>query len=228
MAKRRRARPRPAPPKTRKSSARLRPAPRIGPRTAPSPPDPSARPFVPAVRTTYIEAVALYERGLQALQAHDYPRAAQLLRSVGTRYPEEKELLERVRLYLSICERQIAPRPVSIPNSVEEHLYAATLALNAGEYDRALSHIQAVIDAEPANDHAHYVRAVALTLRGDLAGALPSLVRAIELNPENRSLARQDPDLEVLRMDGRFRQALDLLQPAGRQDRRRFTRRLTR
>lgn len=195
----------------------------------PPPPSPLARPSVPAVRTTFVEAVALYERGLQTLQAHEYSRAAELLRSVLTRYPEEKELHERVRLYLNICERQIAPRPVSVPNTVEERLYAATLALNAGEYDKALSHIQAVIGDQPENDHAHYVRAVALTLRGDLAGALPSLVRAIELNPENRALARQDPDLETLRFDDRFRFALNTLQPGARQDRRRSSRgRITR
>lgn len=223
MAKQRRARPRPVPSRTRKLSIR-----RPGPRTAPSPvlsaPGPPARAFVPPIRTTYLEAVALYERGLQALQAHDYPRAAELLRSVLARYPDEKELHERVRLYLNICERQIAPRPVSVPSSVEERLYAATLALNAGEHGQALSHIQTVIGDEPDNDHAHYMRAVALTLRGDLVGALPSLLRAIELNPENRGLARQDPDLEALRIDDSFRQALDTLQPAARQDRRRSSR----
>lgn len=229
MAKQRRARPRPAPPKKRKSVARARSAPRMVPSPVPPPTSPPARPSVSAVRSTFIEAVALYERGLQALQAHDYSRAAELLRSVLTRYPEEKELHERVRLYLNICERQIAPRPASVPNTVEERLYAATLALNAGQYDQALSHIQAVIGDQPENDHAHYVRAVALTLRGDLAGALPSLVRAIELNPENRALARQDPDLDALRLDDRFRFALDTLQPGARHDRRRSTRgRITR
>lgn len=222
MAKQRRARPRPAAPGTRKSSVR-RPAPRVAPSPLPSAPSPSQRRSVPPVRTTYIEAVALYERGLQALQAHAYTRAAELLQSVLTCYPDEKELHERVRLYLNICERQIAPRPVSVPCSVEERLYAATLALNAGEYGQALSHIQTVIADEPDNDHAHYMRAVALTLRGDFVGALPSLVRAIALNPDNRALARQDPDLEALRTDDRFRRALDTFQPASRQDKRRST-----
>ena len=224
MAKQRRAQPRPAPPKRRRSSAWSRSAPLPALASGPPRSAPPARPSVPALRTTYVEAVALYARGLQALQAHDYVRATDLFRSVIARYPEEKELHERVRLYLNICERQVAPRPVSVPSSIEERLYAATLALNAGKYEQALSHIQAVIGEEPDNDHAHYVRAVVLTLSGNLADAVPSLIRAIELNPENRSLARQDPDLEALRVDDRFRQTLDILQPAPRQDKRRPTR----
>ena len=219
MATQRRARRRPPPPKARKSPVRSRVA-----ASRVSPPALSRLPqaiSVPALRTTYIEAVALYERGLQAIQTHDYAGAVELLRAVLSRYPEEKELHERVRLYLNICERQNAPRPLTAPTSVEEQIYAATLALNAGQYDQALAHIHAVIADESDNDHAHYVRAVALTLRGDLSGALSSLVRAIELNPENRGLARQDPDLEALRRDEGFRQALDAVSPVSRHDKRR-------
>lgn len=221
MAKQRRARPRHAPQKPRRSSARSRLAPTSASASVARPAASSAHLPVPALRATYIEAVTLYERGLQALQSHDYGQAADLLRSVLARYPEEKELHERVRLYLNICERQVAPRAGSVPNSIEERLYAATLALNAGEYAQALLHIQAVIADQPDNDHAHYVRAVAHTLRGSLGDAIQSLIRAIELNPENRSLARQDPDLEALRVDDGFRQALGATQPAPRQDKRR-------
>lgn len=221
MAKQRRARARPAPQKTRK----LAPRSRVG--HPPGPPASSrlsAAPAVgpaPALRTTYVEAVALYERGLHAVQAHDYNRAADLLRSVLTRYPEEKELHERVRLYLNICERQIAPRQTATPRNVEERLYAATLALNGGEYAQVLSHIESLLRDEPDNDHAHYVRAVAFTLSGDLSQALASLVRAIELNPENRALAKQDPDLNALRNERGFRQTIDAISAGSRQDRRR-------
>ncbi len=73
---------------------------------------PSAPPTSPAPqrRSTYFEAVAIYERGLEALQKHSYAQAANLLESVLRQYPEEKELHERVRLYLNICHRQAAQR----------------------------------------------------------------------------------------------------------------------
>jgi outer membrane protein assembly factor BamD (BamD/ComL family) len=160
----------------------------------------------PAGRST--EAVALYERGLEALQRHDYPKATQLLESVLRQYPEEKELHERVRLYLNVCQRQ-STRREDEPRSVDERLYAATLAINGGKYDEALVHLRLVRDEDPDSDHALYMLAVAHAQRGEHAEAVVHLERAIALNPENRAIARRDPDLEPLRDDDAFRSALD-------------------
>lgn len=154
-----------------------------------------------------MDAVALYERGLDALQRHEYKTAAATFASVLARFPEEKELLERVRLYLNICSRQVAPAETS-PQSVKERLYAATLAINGGRYDEALSHLRLVRDEDADNDHALYMLAVAHAQRGELAESLAHLTRAIALNPENRAMARHDPDLQPLQDDGVFRAAL--------------------
>ena len=205
MAKQRR--PQPKTPKTQTSAAQIPPA-----RPAPGAPGPPQR------RTTYVEAVALYERGLEALQRHEYRGAADLFESVLRQYPEEKELHERVRLYLNICQRQAAPRQAT-PQTVEERLYAATLAINGGRYDEALMHLRLVRDEDADNDHALYMLAVAHAQRGEIAEAIAHLERAIALNPDNRGLARTDPDLEPLRGDDSFRTALDT--PSARGDRRR-------
>lgn len=171
----------------------------------------------PERRSTYVEAVALYEQGLVALQQRDYRRAADLFESVLDRYPEEKELHERVRLYLNICQRQ-KTRPEATPKTVQERLYASTLAINGGHYDQAISHLRLVRDEDPDNDHALYMLAVAHAQRGEHAEAMVHLERAIALNPENRARAKRDPDLEPLRQDEAFRATLDA---SARADRRR-------
>ena len=175
---------------------------------AADPPAPKPTPAAPQRRSTYFEAVAVYERALEALQRHDYPAAANLLESVLRQYPEEKELHERVRLYLNICRRQATPREET-PQTLEERLYAATLAINGGRYDQAIAHLRLVRDEDPDNDHALYMLAVAHAQRDEPAEAVAHLERAIALNPENRALARTDPDLEPLRDDEAFRAALD-------------------
>lgn len=162
----------------------------------------------PSRRSTYIEAVALYERGLEALQRHDYDLALERLQSVLTRFPEEKELHERVRLYLNVCERHATPR-VAAPRTVQERLYASTLAINGGHYDEAISHLRLVRDEDPDNDYALYMLAVAHAQRGDHAEAVAHLERSIALNSENRAQARHDPDLDPLRDDEAFRSALE-------------------
>ena len=190
----------------------------------PAPPSVRTPTFTPlppgtARRTTYVEAVAVYERGLDALQRHDYQDAAQLFESVLRLYPEEKELHERVRLYLNICQRQAARREAA-PQTIEERLFASTIAINGGRYDDAISQLHLVRDEDPDNDHALYMLAVAHAQRGEHVEAIAHLERSIAVNPENRGLARQDPDLEPLRGDDAFRSALETPQSA-RIDRRR-------
>jgi outer membrane protein assembly factor BamD (BamD/ComL family) len=168
----------------------------------PSAPKPSER------RSTYVDAVALYEQGLERLQRHDYTGAADQLESVLRLYPDEKELHERVRLYLNICRKQ-ASNNQAVPQTIEERLYASTIALNGGRYDEAISHLRLVRDEDPDNDHALYMLAVAHAQRGELAEAVAHVERAIALNPENRALARTDPDLDPLRGDDAFTTALE-------------------
>jgi len=183
------------------------------PRSIKESPDPQKYAQTPAApapvrRSTYVDAVALYEQGLERLQQHDYTGAADRLEAVLKQFPDEKELHERVKLYLNVCHKQASAAQAS-PQTIEERLYASTLALNGGRYDEALSHLRLVRDEDPDNDHALYMLAVAHAQRGELAEAVAHLERAIAMNPENRALARTDPDLDPLRGDESFRAALD-------------------
>lgn len=196
MAKPQRPQPKPTPPAP---AAAAPPAPRTG--------APGAQ-----RRSTYVDAVAIYEKGLEALQRHDYNKALELLQSVLDLFPEERELHERVRLYLNVCARHATPRATA-PQTVQERLYASTLALNGGRYDEAIVHLRLVRDEDPDNDHALYMLAVAHAQRGEHAESIAHLERAIALNPENRALARRDADLEPLHDDEAFHHALD---PAAR------------
>lgn len=171
------------------------------PRPVPSPPPP------PPQRSTYAEALGVYVRGIQALQARKYREAADLLRSVITRFPEEKELHERATLYVRVCERQIAEAPAQ-PESAEDRVYAATLALNNGAVDRAISILSSVIADDDEHDQACYMLGVAYAIRGTFPAALQHLARSMALNPENRALARKEPDLEALRRTEEMRALL--------------------
>jgi tetratricopeptide (TPR) repeat protein len=204
MAKQSRARPRPT------SRKKIKPDPRqasAGKSARPHPPSPAqaSRPADPP-RSVDHEAVSLYQRGLQFLQQHAYDRAADLLRQVLERYPDERDLHERVHLYLKVCERHQDSRSPA-PRSAQERLYAATLALNAGDLRQAVSHLLEVVRDEPRNDDARYMLAAAYAQKGDAESAATHLRQAIDLNPENRSLALQDPDFERIRQEESFRQA---------------------
>lgn len=142
-----------------------------------------------------------------ALQEHRFAQAADAFRFVLTQYPEEKELNDRVRLYLSLCARHLESAPE--PRTLEERLCAATLALNARDSTTALRHLGDIVAQDPDHDGALYMLGLVHALRNDAATALSYLQRAIERNPENRSLALQDADLERLMQDESVRAALE-------------------
>jgi tetratricopeptide (TPR) repeat protein len=188
-----------------KPTAAAKPAPRPAAKAAAAraaaKTEPKGRPKAPAPpprRSTYADAVLLYERGLQALQAKRYKDAADTLKRVIAEFPEEIELHERAQLYIRVCERQLTP-PDATPKTPEEQVYAATLALNAGNTDRAVALATAALQRDAENDAAEYLLGVALASRGDDKGALPHLARALELNPDIRDAVFKEPELQALR-----------------------------
>src|SRR5688572_26578968 len=151
---------RPAPkPAPKAIAANARPTPRV-PAKPPSKPDPKTaraaakpaarpeppQPTPPAPRKPgYYEALAMYENGVRALQRHDYQGAAVQFRAIMERYPEERELQERSHLYLRVCERETARQPPT-PQTPQERVYAATVALNAGDTAAALDHLRRALN----------------------------------------------------------------------------------
>ncbi len=168
----------------------------------------SVRPSTVVVATaTHEQAVETFERGFKALQQRQFERAAAALKAVIAGFPDEKEMQERARVYLAICERQ-AGGAGARPKSFEERVNAATVFINRGALDDGLRLLRDLESENAGNDHVQYLLTVAYTSAGDADKALSHLRRAIELNPENRFLSTADIDLEPLRRHASFPAAL--------------------
>jgi tetratricopeptide (TPR) repeat protein len=176
-------------------------------------------PAPPPRRSTYADAVLLYERGLQALQAKRYKDAADTLKRVIAEFPEEIELHERAQLYIRVCERHLTP-PDATPKTAEEQVYAATLALNTGNVDRAIALATAALQRDAENDAAEYLLAVALATKDDDRAAMPHLARALELNPDIRDAIFKEPELEPLRATDELQALLAAAASAPRREKR--------
>lgn len=155
-----------------------------------------------------MEAVGLYEQAIRMLQQHNFAKAADLLQHMVVTFPEERELIERSRVYLTLCERQLKPLTAEPQNSAER-LYAATIALNARKPDDAIRHLERILQEDGNHDQALYMLAVSHAQRDATPDAIRYLHQAIEANPENRALARMDPDLDDLRDDDAVSALLD-------------------
>jgi hypothetical protein len=111
-------------------------------------------------------------------------------------------------VYLALCERELARRPVAL-QTTEERLTAATAALNNDDDRGAERLVRAVLDEAPRHELALYLLAAIEARRGARESALVLLTRAFDVSPEIRAQARHDLDFETLRDLDAFRQLLE-------------------
>ena len=154
------------------------------------------------------QAVGLFQEAMAALQRHDYQRATNGFNSLIDRFPGERALLERTRVYLALCERELQRRPPA-PRTVEERLTAATAALNNDDDAMAERLVKSVLSDDERHDLALYLMAAIEARRGDADKALAFLRQAVGVSPEVRAQARHDADFEILRGSDAFQALID-------------------
>ena len=154
------------------------------------------------------EAVAVYEAAMSDLQRHNFVRASQQFGDLIAGFPLERALLDRARVYVGICERELRRQPLA-PSTVEERVTAATAALNNDDDASAEALARGVLDDVPDHDLALYLLAAVSARRGETDEAVALLSRAAVVTPEVRAQARHDADFESLRDLDAFRLLID-------------------
>ena len=117
------------------------------------------------------------------------------------------EFMERCRMYISICQRQLDKPTRTFPTPEEHYDYAVSL-LNTGYYEEAREEFNSILAGHPEADYAFYGLALLDSLTVRVQDCLEHLARAIELNPRNRLLARVDNDFQNMADDPRFTELL--------------------
>jgi tetratricopeptide (TPR) repeat protein len=175
------------------SSARRTPRP-----AAPLPPR-------PAVSSAQQKILHEYQSALELMQQTKFARARTMLERLISDAPPE--ILERVRIYLSICERNVQESQLEFGSSEEQYDYAVSL-LNQGNFEEARDQFESILNSTPEADFAHYGMALLSSMTGQSEEALEHLTRAIQMNPAIRIQARSDPDFVDMADDPRFTELL--------------------
>ena len=162
------------------------------------PPDPDA----PAKQ----QQLKLYEEALKHFQQQKFQRAQEALERVIE--GPSKELGDRAKVHLRICEQRISRPPVPTLKSAEDHYTQGVALMNLGRWDEAREHLDRARKAAPKADHIVYAMAALDCLTGEADSAMQNLKVAIQLRPENRYHARNDEDFAFLQEDPRFTELL--------------------
>lgn len=146
-----------------------------------------------------------YETAVRLMREGKYEKAKAALQALIS--SDAGDLVDRARVHLTACERQMKKDAVSFHSPEEQYDYAISL-LNTGYYEDAREQFEAILKKHPTADYAHYGLAVMHCLTGRAEDCLEQLARAIELNPQNRIQARLDSDFQEMTDDPRFTELL--------------------
>lgn len=109
----------------------------------------------------------------------------------------ERDVAQRARLHMAMCDRRLQEKAVNLQSAEDYYNYGVAL-INTRNVVEARTALEKALEMAPGADHVHYALALAQALGGDLVNAHENLKRAIELEPRNRIIARQDLDFAPL------------------------------
>jgi tetratricopeptide (TPR) repeat protein len=115
----------------------------------------------------------------------------------------ERDVAHRARLHAAMCAQRFQQAEVRC-ETVEDHYNYGVALLNARKVEEARSHLERALQMAPDAEHIHYALAGAHALTADAGRAYEHLKRAIELEPKNRIMARQDGDFAALAGQAQF------------------------
>ena len=147
-----------------------------------------------------------FDRGMAALQKRKFDEAERNFLDLIQKYAGEKELVDRARVYLAVCERQKkAAGPALV--EPEDLYYAALLEKNRGNVSEAIEHLKHAA-RKNGGGRVDFLLACCYAQNGDTVTALEHLRRAIEEDQRNRILARHDRDFDAVRDSPEFQDLL--------------------
>lgn len=147
-----------------------------------------------------------YEEALRHFQQQKFQRAKQLFERVAG--GPNKELVDRARTHLRICDQRLSPISETSLKTAEDHYNQGIAMMNLGRWDDAREHLDRARKAAPKADHIVYAMAALDCLTGEAESSMENLKFAIQLRPENRYRARNDEDFAFLQEDPRFTELL--------------------
>jgi tetratricopeptide (TPR) repeat protein len=136
-----------------------------------------------------------FEAAMKLFHARNLQEARGLFQTAAE--GPERDVAQRARLHISMCDRRLQQATVALKSAEDYYNYGVAL-INARNIGEARAHLEKALAMSPGTDHIHYALALAQALSGDSINAYDNLKRAIELEPRNRIMARQDADFAPL------------------------------
>ncbi len=154
-------------------------------------------------KSEYAKALAAYAAALKIFHSGKFDTAAELLSKFTETYPNEKELIDRVNIYLNISREHTAPPPAALKTFADLYQHGIDLMFQE-KYSDAIDALNKAHAKAPKNGKVLYMLADASCLKGDSKSCLDYLEKAVELDPQIAILAQNEVDFNSIKEEPRF------------------------
>ncbi len=181
--------------RSRKSTAKAKPAAVRAAVTTPAPKERKAQVPVPAPPSVPPNQPELFEKGIALFRQGRFTEARVFFEKAVE--GPIIEMASAARAHARMCEVRVE-RAAPVVTTAEDHYNLGVALLNQRRLKEAETHLEEALRLAPVGDHIHYALALSQGLSGDIQRACQNLRRAIEIQPRNRGQARNDPDFAGL------------------------------
>ncbi len=159
-----------------------------------------------AKKDEYQKALTAYAEAMREFRKGKDDKALETLKSFIEKFPEERELVDRARLYVAICEARLKGDKDAAPlKTAEDYYQHGIYKTNAREFEEAQKFLEKALKMSPDEGRIHYALADLHCLLGLADPSLEYLRKAIQIDKQFRILAQNEIDFESLWEDKKFK-----------------------
>jgi len=152
----------------------------------------------------YQKALLAYNQAMKAYHKGEYEKASELLKDFLEKFSSEKELVDRVHVYLAISGARKEKEKVQLKTFNDYYEYSV-YKINQGDYEEALKLLDKAYEMKPKEGKVLYLMADTYCLMEQAEQCLEHLKKAIQLDKFFGILAQNEGDFELLWEDKKFK-----------------------
>ncbi len=151
----------------------------------------------------YQKALSSFNKAMKYFHKGDFDKAEPSLKDFIKSHSEEKELLDRAKLYLDIIQARGEQESISL-KSFDDYYQHGIFRLNQGRYEEAIDLFKKANKKKAKQAKVYYAIANAYCLMDEKDKCIANLRKAMELDEFYGILAQNETDFDVYREDEEF------------------------
>ena len=152
----------------------------------------------------YEKALSSFDQAMKAFHKGDFTRAKELLKTFSDNFSSEKELMDRARVYLTICTSRQKKEKIQL-TTFEDYYQYSIMKINQEDYEEALKSLGKAGEMKPKEGKIPYLMANAYCQMGETEKCLEYLRKAMQIDKFFSTLAQNESDFEPLWEDKKFK-----------------------